>query len=84
MQIIAIINNYILPKYLNDEFNLEEIHTYVYIAATTTLSTIGLSVTEHRENAKKKYNKTMGKTIDSQNRNTKVRNSKDDFCQQYK
>jgi hypothetical protein len=53
MQIIAIINTYILPKYLNDELNVEEIHTYVYIAATTTLSTIGLSVTEYRENAKK-------------------------------
>jgi hypothetical protein len=45
MQTIAIINNYILPKYLNDELNPEEIHTHVYITAITTLSTIGLNVT---------------------------------------
>jgi hypothetical protein len=54
MQNISIINNYILPKYLNDELNLEEIHTHIYIAAITTPNTIGLNVTEHRENAKKK------------------------------
>jgi hypothetical protein len=53
MQTIAIVNNYILPRYLNDEINLEEIHIHVYIVAITTLSTIGLNVTEHRERERK-------------------------------
>jgi hypothetical protein len=65
MQTIAIINNYILPKYLNDKPNLEEIHahTHVYMAAITALRTIGLNVTEHRENTKKRTIKLWEKRL---------------------
>jgi hypothetical protein len=47
-QVIENLNSNIIPAYLNEDQDLEEIHTYVYTAAITAISLVGGKILEQQ------------------------------------